>query len=589
MPTLRSLPPAKKRKIATEDNGSKQLEDEIAKAVEAGTSLNPLADLVALLLSTPDPQDVSKAIYALYRSFVLVITSGKLTPPSSDAAAKTVKTWIWEHLNTYTDFLVGLMKDEEKHLRVSALKILMSLQKHLSSKVSTDGNPQFHLAHFKKIVAGLVLCPRSKRQGSQDVGPPGVLDMDVLNTFYETWLSVHDDIRWFFLRESATLLNKTPSSSKSPSVATITRNLLSILEKLDTFPTDSAELNAWWVPELGTKPPKPKKLKGVEGEEDMGLTEKTEEDEDDDDWRKFFDDEPAKDASKDTKKPTGRLHELTLHQSLHHLGSHRAVFTRCWLVLLPLITSAPEGDVSSTKTPAKAMSGSEGTTGESKKGTRKALSTRVLNILHAHILPHLTRPILVMDWVGNCVDMGGSVGLLALNGLWGLMKGYNLDYPSFYTRLYAFLDRDVLHLKHRARFFRLTEVFLSSTDSPGSRSNAPPAAIIMLIPFTYNVLKKHPALMAMIHRDLSEDEAFTKPNYSVEDFLDHGYGTLFETEVNRKIKKDPPLAMQSGRKIDLFPVAVEDVEVEGAVGDGIGGDLVSELWAFSQDWGWDDV
>lgn len=37
------------------------------------------------------------------------------------------------------------------------------------------------------------------------------------------------------------------------------------------------------------------------------------------------------------------------------------------------------------------------------------------------------------------------------------------DYPSFYTRLYTFLDRDVLHLKHRARFFRMTELFLSST------------------------------------------------------------------------------------------------------------------------------
>jgi hypothetical protein len=37
------------------------------------------------------------------------------------------------------------------------------------------------------------------------------------------------------------------------------------------------------------------------------------------------------------------------------------------------------------------------------------------------------------------------------------------DYPSFYTRLYTFLDRDLLHNKHRARFFRLTELFLSST------------------------------------------------------------------------------------------------------------------------------
>lgn len=153
------------------------------------------------------------------------------------------------------------------------------------------------------------------------------------------------------------------------------------------------------------------------------MTEKLEEDEDEDDWRKFFDDEPAKDASKDTKKPTGRLHELTIHQSLHHLGSHRAVFTRCWLVLLPLIASAPEGEAAMSSTPKQSEA-------EGKKDTRKALSTRVLNILHAHILPHLTRPILVMDWVGHCVDMGGSVGLLALNGLWGLMRGYNLYVSS---------------------------------------------------------------------------------------------------------------------------------------------------------------
>ena len=37
------------------------------------------------------------------------------------------------------------------------------------------------------------------------------------------------------------------------------------------------------------------------------------------------------------------------------------------------------------------------------------------------------------------------------------------DYPSFYTRLYAFLDQDLLHLKYRSRFFRLAELFLSST------------------------------------------------------------------------------------------------------------------------------
>lgn len=82
------------------------------------------------------------------------------------------------------------------------------------------------------------------------------------------------------------------------------------------------------------------------------------------------------------------------------------------------------------------------------------------------------------------------MGLLALNALFTLIKDYNLyglhlralfrfsrlahsDYPSFYTRLYTFLDRDVLHLKHRARFFRLTEIFLSSTYVPSPSSVFP--------------------------------------------------------------------------------------------------------------------
>lgn len=271
------------------------------------------------------------------------------------------------------------------------------------------------------------------------------------------------------------MTNHPPASSPNLSV-----NLLSILERLATFPTEQSELNAWWVSELGAKPPKPKKSK--KGSTDAGSSSDEDEvkkadddDDENDDWRKFFEDEPV---TEDGKTKSGlRLHQMTVHQSLHSLSSHRAVFTRAWLSLLPRLSDP----------------------GNSEKS--KALAVRALNLMHRGVLPHLTRPILVMDWIGGCVDLGkalhdlfftvsltlcypagGSVGLLALNALFVLMKDYNLfveffslgpdcflnfclfsDYPSFYTRLYAFLDRDVLHLKHRSRFFRLTELFLSST------------------------------------------------------------------------------------------------------------------------------
>ncbi|KAI5824350.1 CBF-domain-containing protein [Schizophyllum commune Tattone D] len=587
-------PPSKKRKIQESQNikEAQRLEQILTDAINTNSSLNPLADLVDLSARAKDARDISKAIYALYRVFVLLLNEGKLEVDGTEEAT-AVKTWIREQMNRYVNVLGALFKHAEKTIRLSALQILFSLQKHLSSSISAPSKPQFHVSHFKRIVSFLLL------------GPPGhspSIDPDVLHEFHDKWFSENDDIRWFFLREAATLLHNHPDSQDAPV------NLLTILQGLTTFPTEQAELNSWWVSELGAKPPKPKKAKGgADASEDEDEAKPAGTEADDDDWRKFFDDEPEAGMGKD-KAPSARLHNLTIHQSLHSLPSHRAVFTRAWLTLLPRLTIKGDPDLS------------------------RALAVRALNVMHRGVLPHLTRAVLVMDWIAACVDYGGSPGLLALNALFVLIKEYNLDYPFFYKRLYAFLDRDVLHLKHRARFFRMAEVFLSSTHLPATllasfvkrlarlSLSAPPAAIVMVIPFTYNILKRHPKLMPMIHRSdydgaeedpflpLDSDpqqtnalasslwelathrqhyhagvstlakifsEAFTKPSYAMEDFLDHTYGTLFETEAKRKIKKEPALALDMGKDLErLFPVTREDrPTMEGGV--------VQDLWVFA--------
>lgn len=167
-------------------------------------------------------------------------------------------------------------------------------------------------------------------------------------------------------------------------------NLLSLIERLTTFPTDPSELNAWWISELGKKPPFPKNQKPDEGEVEED-TEKPETD-DEDDWRKYFDEEPK---GKEAKKQTGikgRAYKLTFHQSLHSLQAHRAVFTKLWLGFLPCLSSSRLAD-------------------------SRMLTIRVLNIMHGGVLPHLTRPILVMDWISACVDLGKNrlqIGLFVL-------------------------------------------------------------------------------------------------------------------------------------------------------------------------------
>ncbi|KAF9227820.1 CBF-domain-containing protein [Gyrodon lividus] len=595
-------PPAKRRKTKGDKACLKKLELEVTAAAASNTSLNPLSDLVNLALEASDAKEMSKAIYSLYRVFVVIISNDKLAPGGGDPA-KVVRKWIWERLDSYVELLVGLLQDEEAALRKSALDILFSLLRHLSTsltKSSTPNQPQFHFSHFKHIAQGLLVCPPSPRPGST-AALEGKTAPDVREHFVDTWFTVHDDIRWAFLREAISVLSKH-SPAEHPNVL---GNLLSIMERLTTFPTEPSELNAWWVEELGKKPSKSRTSKTdgdyIQDEEMPDLDDEGEED----DWKKFFDEEPN---AKDMKKAAGvkgRTHQLNFHQSLHSLQAHRAVFTRAWLNFLPHLSSVSTS-------------------------ANRTFTTRALNIMHRGVLPHLTRPMFVMDWISACVDFGGTVGLLALNALFILIKDYNLDYPLFYTRLYAFLDRDVLHLKHRARFFRLTEVFLSSTHLPSSllasfvkrlsrlSLTAPPAAIVMIVPFTYNLLKRHPALMVMIHnaQDLNDsfvdpflpdevnpnvtnaidsslwelyshrhhyesavstlarifEEAFTKPGYPMEDFLDHTYGTLIEAELGRKIKREPALAMELVK--NPFPPASNEVA------EAPGLDAVSTLWVF---------
>jgi hypothetical protein len=46
---------------------------------------------------------------------------------------------------------------------------------------------------------------------------------------------------------------------------------------------------------------------------------------------------------------------------------------------------------------------------------------------------------------------------------------------------------------------------------------------------------------------------------------------LFEADAGRKIKKEPPVAVELRKDLDLFP----------AEGESVGGGVVSEIWSFN--------
>lgn len=142
-----------------------------------------------------------------------------------------------------------------------------------------------------------------------------------------------------------------------------------------------------------------------------------------------------------------------------------------------------------------------------------------LIIVNDRIIPYMAKPTLLADYLTDSYNIGGFVSLLALNGLFTLMHRHNLDYPSFFPKLYSLLDSNILHCRYRKRFCKLFSLFMSSTHMPAYLVAAfvkriarlsldtSPAVINWVIPFVYNMFKAHPAIRVLIHRQAAGEES----------------------------------------------------------------------------------
>jgi U3 small nucleolar RNA-associated protein 19 len=155
-------------------------------------------------------------------------------------------------------------------------------------------------------------------------------------------------------------------------------------------------------------------------------------------------------------------------------------------------------------------------------GMSKEQRKSILGVFSHQIAPWFPQPEMLMDFLTDSYNVGGATSLLALSGLYYLISEKNLDYPSFYQKLYSLLDESLLHSKHRSRFFRLLDTFMSSTHLPATlvasfikrlsrlALHAPPAGIVVVIPWIYNIFKRHPACTFMMHREIRDPDAKKK-------------------------------------------------------------------------------
>ncbi|KAI5969472.1 NOC4 [Candida margitis] len=227
----------------------------------------------------------------------------------------------------------------------------------------------------------------------------------------------------------------------------------------------------------------------------------------------------------------------------------------------------------------------------------------ILLILHKRIIPYMSQPQGLMDFLTDAYNLQDDliIPILSLNSLYELIKNYNLEYPDFYAKLYSLLRPELFYTRYRSRFFRLCDLFLSSTHLSASlvasfikklarlALTSSASGVVIIIPFIYNLLKRHPTCMIMLHNtDESQlgdpfenletnplntkaiesslweletlmghyhpniatlarifGEPFRKPNYNMEDFLDWSYQSLMETEKSRRYKNQAALEFES--------------------------------------------
>ncbi|XVF67131.1 hypothetical protein PTKIN_Ptkin10aG0096300 [Pterospermum kingtungense] len=167
----------------------------------------------------------------------------------------------------------------------------------------------------------------------------------------------------------------------------------------------------------------------------------------------------------------------------------------------------------------------------------------VLATLHQEVIPHLSNPIILCDFLTRSYDIGGVVSVMALSSLFILMTQHGLEYPNFYEKLYALLTPSIFMAKHRAKFFQLLDSCLKSPLLPAYLAAAfakklsrlalsvPPSGALVIIALIHNLLRRHPSINCLVH--LEDGDETPKDNSKAEESNkadDSGHGT----DISRK-------------------------------------------------------
>jgi len=200
-------------------------------------------------------------------------------------------------------------------------------------------------------------------------------------------------------------------------------------------------------------------------------------------------------AKKPKAKAKSTGERQTLSQKLHDRECYRRSFSKAWTLLLSLPLTATQHRL-------------------------------VLRHLPDNVIPELLQPLLLADYLTKSYEMGGALAVLALESLFKLIVEHNLDYPKFFLSLYRLCTYRIFAAKYRAKYMRLLNVSLQSTNLPVyvvaafakrlmilALSCPSPSAAYCIAQVTW-LLRKHPEAQVLIHKSTSSSASASSSSSS---------------------------------------------------------------------------
>nr|ODO00870.1 U3 small nucleolar RNA-associated protein 19 [Cryptococcus depauperatus CBS 7855] len=551
---------------------------------------------------------------------------------------KQVKMWVRERLLEYVEVLCGLMRDSEPALRSSALPLLFSLLPPLSASVSQSAKAIIHIPYFRLILHYLIFpCPslrgaRPKKSAGWKViaanqveDEEGVLPEDVVKIAVDDFWARYDDIRWIFFKEAAQV-------SHQPILLPHSSNLLAMLLPLKNLPREPSDINAFYISSFSTPPPslpagsivkKSRSSKAKKGKARAEIDALP-------DWIKEYESSGSEDESEMIagKKRKMRTSQLSIHASIYSIPSQTLAYTTVWETVLSSVSLSEAW----TRRILVALHGEQGILGHFKSERR----LRIADWLGGLVDRGGALAMLAINGLFVLMTQYNFEYPKFYDKLYSLLD-HNLLHTRYLSRFFRLLDvflrGSLMPATIIASFIkRLSRLALF----------ARPSGIIITLPFIYNLFKRHPSCMVMLQRSITDPvlavssftsttpkadpketdpydenetsplkskaidsscwelatlqrhylasistlakvfgEVFTKPEFNMEDFLDHNYTTLFETETKRKIRNPAvSVSIDTGLEIVAFPRIDPAGQKVANVCTESEKDFFSDLWAF---------